>query len=468
MNLPFTKIVATIGPATWDDKIILQMIQNGFVVARINASFADYAELERVSTQLRRLSPRVAIMLDTMGQKIRVTGFTKPFILHTGDNITLMSEQFKNGSNVIKVTYPQLHKDVTRGTQILLDDGNLELKVKDIQGNNVLCTVLHGGELKPKKTVNIPKVHLSFPSLTEKDQKDIKYAVENGFDYISASFVRNTDDVALVRNAMGNTKTKLIAKIEDEEGVKNFDSILDSVDGIMVARGDLGIEMPQQQIPVLQKQFIYKCRAVGKPVIVATQMLESMRENKRPTRAEISDVANSVMDGADALMLSAETSTGKFPVEAVKTMAEVALEVEPHMLPQVINSRTSASEETDTICRHIYSISNELGIKGVIVFSQSGKTVLSLSRHRLSIPIWSISSDSKLIRQQQLLRGVTGYFIENIKRDRDEAITQAVDTIFGKGHLDLEDKVIVLSGSSITNKKNNSIIEIVTVMDVIR
>jgi pyruvate kinase len=467
MRSPYTKIVATIGPSTWEDEVLLEMLRYGFCVARINASFADHEELDRVATQLRRLSPRVALMLDTMGHKIRVTGFSSPIDLVKGDEIILVSEQFKTNDKAIKVTYNALHKDVTRNTRILLDDGNIELTVRDIDKEKVICTVMDGGRLEPRKTVNIPGTYLSFKGLSEKDEADIKYAVNNNFDFISASFIKRIDDVKEIRRIMGKSKTKLIAKIENQEGVDNFDAILEGVDAIMIARGDLGVEVAQEKLPILQKMMIYKCRSVGKPVIVATQMLESMRKNKKPTRAEVSDVANAIMDGTDAIMLSAETSTGSYPAEAVRTMYEISQEVEPYLQPQMINDRSSASETTDVLCRHIFTISKELNIKGVIVFSKTGRSVLSLARHRLSIPIWSISSNPTLIRQQQIVRGVTGLFLSNISKDRDDAVKQAVEAVYGKGDLELDDKVAVLSGSAIANKDTNSILEIVQIKDVL-
>ncbi len=460
---PRTKLIATIGPATWDDKILLSMINNGMTVARINASFADEEELTRVSQQLRRLSPRVAVMLDTMGHKIRVTGFTDEIRLLKGDKLSLVADGNKGFRGSIKVTYPSLHKDVTRGTKILIDDGTIELEVSDISAEKVICDVLTPGLLKPKKTVNIPGVHLKFPALSEKDLGDIRFAVKNGFDLISASFIRNTEDVALIREAMGETETKLIAKIEDFEGVENFDSILDVVDGIMIARGDLGVELPTEKVPILQKQYIYKCRMKGKPVIVATQMMESMRNSPRPTRAEASDVANAVLDGADALMLSAETSTGKFPAESVEYMSRIAIETEKHMSPQILSGRSDASESTDILCRHTFSLAKDIALAGVIVLTRSGKTVASLSRHRLNIPIWAITPNPKLARQLQLYSGVTPICVEDIKNDRDDLMRQAVDIVYGTGRLEINDKVVVISGSSINGKNSNSILEIADV-----
>jgi pyruvate kinase len=461
-----TKIVATIGPSCWDDTLLKDMISSGLSVARINASFANFEELDRVSKQIRRLSPRVAIMLDTKGFKIRVTGFEEEIELKKDEVIYLGSEENQD-PNVISLTYPNLHNEVGKGTQILLDDGNMQIEVLDIQDTLVQCKVLQGGILKPKKTVNIPKINLNFPTLTEKDREDINFAKDNKFDFVSLSFVRNKEDIQVVRKILEGSDIKVISKIENQEGIDNFDEILEATDGIMIARGDLGVETALENVPILQKQMIYKCRAVGKPVIVATQMLESMKDNIRPTRAEVSDVANAVMDGTDAVMLSAETSTGKHPVQSVAEMRKIALNTESVMSPSPIMGHTTASLETDEICKQVFDLTNSLDLKGVIVISQTGKSVASLSRHRPNIPIWAISNSLLRIRQDLLLRGVKGYYTEEISDDRDICTQKAVETVYSYGELDLNDKIAIISGSSIRHKIDNTILEIITVKDVL-
>jgi pyruvate kinase len=467
-NLSHTKIVATIGPSTWDEKTLHQMIENGLSMARINASFADFEELGKVAGKIRKLSARVAIMLDTMGHKIRATGFEKEIKLVTDREVTIVPDSGVNTpSGTFAITYPNLHKLVQGGEKILLDDGNLQLEVKEIFNKEIVCKVINGGTLKKMKTVNIPGVHLEFPDLTPKDREDIKFAVESNFDYISASFIRNVSDVVAIKEAMGKTDTKLIAKVENLEGVENFDDILGLVDGIMVARGDLGVETSLERVPILQKQFILKCRRAGKLSIVATQMLESMRENPRPTRAEVSDVANAVMDGADALMLSAETSVGKYPVECVKKMNEIALEAESVLRPQPVTGKTRASEDTDTLCRYVYGMVEDLKLKGVVVLSKTGKTVESLARHRMNVHIWNVSPNPQMIRQYGVYRGVHGIYIKDFKNDRDETTMAAVEVAYAQGNLELQDKIAIISGSSITNKDTNSIVEIATVRDIL-
>ncbi len=466
-----TKIIATIGPSSWDDTTLKEMICNGMDVARINASFADFDELSRVSKSIRDISPRVALMLDTKGFKIRVTGFEKERELKTGDRIIVVSEEYlkskPESDKYLAITYQSLYKDISRNVTILLDDGNIILKVVDIKDQEIICEIVQGGILKPQKTVNIPNVHLNFPPLSEKDIRDIKFGVDNDFDFISASYIRNINDVANIRKVMGNTDTKLIAKIEDREGIDNFDQILNFVDGIMIGRGDMGVELPLEEVPIVQKQLIYKSRCIGKPVIVATQMLESMKENIRPTRAEVSDVANAVMDGCDALMLSAETSIGKNPSETIKMMNDIALKIENVLTPQKVDGYTQASIETDVLCNSLLDISKNLNLKGIVVISESGKTSQSISRHRLNIPIWEVGNNLKRIRQNSLLRGVKGYFLKDLPTDRDIAVQRAVECVYSYGELDLEDKIAIISGSSIKNRSNNSILEISIVKDVI-
>ncbi len=266
---------------------------------------------------------------------------------------------------------------------------------------------------------------------------------------------------------MGNTETKLIAKIEDREGINNFDQILNFVDGVMIGRGDMGVEIPLAEVPIIQKQLIYKCRCVGKPVIVATQMLESMKEHIRPTRAEVSDVANAIMDGCDAVMLSAETSTGEYPGESIKMMNSIALTVENVLRPQRVQGYTQATIETDVISDSLIDISQNLNLKGILVISETGKTSQSISRHRLHIPIWEVGTNMQRIRQNSLLRGVKGYYIKELPNDRDNIVSRAVECVYSYGELDLNDKIAIISGSSIKNRSNNSILEIAIVKDII-
>lgn len=463
-NVARTKIIATIGPSTWDDKTLEKMYENGMRLARINASFADEAELERVSKQLRKISPRIGIILDTQGTKIRVRGLTKE--MEVKETLILTSVDNPN-PNIVKVTYPTLDEDVVIGTKILLDDGNIQLVVKQIKGKDVICDVTQGGILKPNKTVNIPSVNLRFPTLTEKDEKDIVYAANNGFDFISASFVRSKEDLLTVRKLIGDNNTKVIAKIENGQGVNNFNEILKEADAIMIARGDMGVEMDLEDVPILQKQLIFRCREAGKPVIVATQMLESMRENRRPTRAEVSDVANAVMDGTDCLMLSAETSTGKYPVETVETMNKIAMTAEGIMKLSPVNSKTSAGDQEDRIAMTVCQLTEEMGIKGIVIISNKQGVIGSVSRHRPNVPIYVVNSSIDTIRSNVIYRGVKTFYLKELSEDRDTNVNLAVEKVYGNGELELLDKIAIISGSSIKNKDSDSILEILTVKDIL-
>lgn len=457
-----TKIIATIGPSSWDNTILSQMIDNGMTIARINASFADPEEIQRVGQQIRNISPRIALMMDTQGGKIRVVNIKEEKKIE--NKVFLSSTDLPN---TIQISYPRLLQDVSVGDKILIDDGIIELTISNIFEDKIECNVIQRGILKPNKTVTIPSLNHHLPILTDKDKTAIQSAKENGYDFLSLSFVRNREDIIKTKEIIGENNLKIIAKIENQEGVNNFDEILREADGIMIARGDLGVEIPFEKVPILQKQFIYKCRSVGKPVIVATQMLESMRSNILPTRAEISDVANAVMDGADALMLSAETSTGSNPVQAVITMNKIALEVESVMQLSKIYGHTNASDEVDELCRNVCDISENISIKGIIVISKTGKSLASLSRHRPNIPIWSMSDSIDRIRHDSILFGVNGYYIKEFPEDRDALINKVVDVVYSNGNLELNDKIAIISGSSIRHNSTDATLEIVNVKDVL-
>ncbi len=459
-----TKIVATIGPSSWDDTVLREMYRSGMSLARINASFADFAELKRVSDQLRNISPRISIILDTQGNKIRVANLINP--IEIKEKVILSSEN--SGENIINVGYPKLHENIIVGSRIALDDGNIQLTVASIEGSNILCDVIQGGTLKPNKTVNIPDVNLKFPVLTEKDKQDILFAVENNFDFVCASFVRNAEDVRTVKKLIANSSVGIISKIENKEGVKNFLEILNESDGIMIARGDLGVEIDLDKVPILQKQMIHKCRTVGKPVIVATQMLESMKENIRPTRAEVSDVANAVMDGADCLMLSAETSTGKYPIQSVATMYKTILTTETVMQSKKIVGNTDAGEDVDEIGSSIFNISQNINLKAILLITDNTSTIGTVSRHRPNLPIYVVGSKLQSIRRNIIYNSVKTYYIQNLSSDRDSSIIEAVEQIYAHGELDLCDKIAIISGSSIKGKDGDSILEILTVKDILK
>ena len=326
-----TKIICTLGPAVDSEDMIRTLIRTGMDAARFNFSHGSHPEhLERLNMlkAVRDAMGRpVATILDTKGPEIRIKSFeTKTITLEPGDPFTLTTEDVTGNQGWVSVTYPQLHEELQPGQEILIDDGLVAIRVERIEGTNIVCTVENGGTLSANKSINIPGVHIQLPALTEKDIDDIRFGVENDFDFIAASFVRRAADVEAVRAVLhdcGGDDVKIIAKIENQEGVDNLDAILDAADGIMVARGDLGVEIPAARVPILQKQMIRKGLQQGKPVITATQMLDSMMRNPRPTRAEVSDVANAVYDGTGSVMLSGETAGGKYPVEAITAMVGI-------------------------------------------------------------------------------------------------------------------------------------------------
>ena len=331
-----TKIICTLGPAVDDEESIRKLIRGGMDAARFNFSHGTHeshlATLHRLKTVRDSMSRPVATILDTKGPEIRIKAFETPSIqLEQGDKFTLLTSDVPGNQTQVSITYPNLHQEVAPGQEILIDDGLVALRVDGIQDRAIHCTVENGGRLSANKSINIPGVHISLPALTDKDRSDIKFAVEQDFDFIAASFVRQASDVLAVRQELdqhGGQGIKIIAKIENQEGVDNIDAILDAADGIMVARGDLGVEIPAAKVPILQKQMIRKGLQAGKPVITATQMLDSMMRNPRPTRAEVSDVANAVFDGTSCVMLSGETAGGKYPMNALSAMTKIVEEAE--------------------------------------------------------------------------------------------------------------------------------------------
>ncbi len=331
-----TKIVCTMGPATDDPKILKELMLAGMNVARINFSHGNYKDqddrVRLIKSTREELNLDIPLLLDTQGPEIRIGRFKKNGItLNNGSIFTLLNEDTLGDETKVSITYKNLYNEIDIGRIILVNDGTIELEVKEIKNKDIVCKVIHGGKLTNRKSINIPDFVVNLPGITTKDIEDIKYGIEAGFSYIAASFVRKPEDVLEIRKVLeenNGSHIKIISKIENREGINNFDEILDVSDGIMIARGDLGVEIPMEEVPIRQKEFIKKAIAKKKPVITATQMLESMISNPRPTRAEVSDVANAVYDGTSAIMLSGETATGMFPVECVKTMDKIACAIE--------------------------------------------------------------------------------------------------------------------------------------------
>ena len=411
-----TKIVCTLGPATNDVEIMKQLIQNGMDAARINFSHGTYETHAETIAKLKQareeLNAPIPLILDTKGPEIRVKTFKEDKVrLEEDATFTLTTRDVEGDVNIVSVTYADLPKDVHRGSRILIDDGLIELKVEDITETDVVCKVVNGGVVKSRKGVNLPGVEVNLPSLMEKDIEDLKFGVENGFDIVAASFIRSAEDVLKIRRVLeenGGGQMHIISKIENQQGVENIDKILEASDGIMVARGDLGVEIPPEEVPLVQKILIAKANRIGKPVITATQMLESMVHSPRPTRAEANDVANAIFDGSDAIMLSGETAAGAYPLEAVATMARIALKAESAVdyAAKLANTTEPARVNiTNAISMAACATAAELKAAAITTVTKSGFTARMISRYRPACPLIASTSDETVWRQMNLIWG---------------------------------------------------------------
>ncbi len=411
-----TKIVCTLGPATNDVEIMKQLIQNGMDAARINFSHGTYETHAETIAKLKQareeLNAPIPLILDTKGPEIRVKTFKEDKVrLEEDATFTLTTREVEGDVNIVSVPYADLPKDVHRGSRILIDDGLIELKVEDITETDVVCKVVNGGVVKSRKGVNLPGVEVNLPSLMEKDIEDLKFGVENGFDIVAASFIRSAEDVLKIRRVLeenGGGQMHIISKIENQQGVENIDKILEASDGIMVARGDLGVEIPPEEVPLVQKILIAKANRIGKPVITATQMLESMVHSPRPTRAEANDVANAIFDGSDAIMLSGETAAGAYPLEAVATMARIALKAESAVdyAAKLANTTEPARVNiTNAISMAACATAAELKTAAITTVTKSGFTARMISRYRPACPLIASTSDETVWRQMNLIWG---------------------------------------------------------------
>lgn len=411
-----TKIVCTLGPATNDVEIMKQLIHNGMDAARINFSHGTYETHAETIANLKQareeLNAPIPLILDTKGPEIRVKTFKEDKVrLEEDATFTLTTREVEGDVNIVSVTYADLPKDVHRGSRILIDDGLIELKVEDITETDVVCKVVNGGVVKSRKGVNLPGVEVNLPSLMEKDIEDLKFGVENGFDIVAASFIRSAEDVLKIRRVLeenGGGQMHIISKIENQQGVENIDKILEASDGIMVARGDLGVEIPPEEVPLVQKILIAKANRIGKPVITATQMLESMVHSPRPTRAEANDVANAIFDGSDAIMLSGETAAGAYPLEAVATMARIALKAESAVdyAAKLANTTEPARVNiTNAISMAACATAAELKTAAITTVTKSGFTARMISRYRPACPLIASTSDETVWRQMNLIWG---------------------------------------------------------------
>jgi len=417
-SLRRAKIVATLGPASSNETVFRELLRAGLDVARLNFSHGTLPEKQKLIEMVRRVAREegktVCILGDLQGPKIR-TGRLKnriPVQLKAGQRLTITPRDILGSSTVLSTTFPTLAENLEPGARILLSDGLIELRVIEIPGEDVECEVINGGMLGEHKGINLPGIPVRVPSLTEKDEEDLEFAMKHGVDAIAVSFVRTAEDVRHVkfRVAALGLETWIIAKLEKPQAIENLEAILENADGIMVARGDLGVEMPPEKVPAIQKHVIRRAAEHRKPVITATQMLESMIENPRPTRAEASDVANAIYDGTDAVMLSAETAAGKYPVEAVKMMAKIVSETESNLRDtdawEVHRDHRVRLSIAETICESAAHAAEDLDVSAIAVFTESGTTARQLSKYRPKPPIYALSSIDSVIHRMSLLWGV--------------------------------------------------------------
>ncbi len=436
------KIVATLGPASNTEPVIRAMIRAGVDVVRLNFSHSTHERKVAVMQKIRKVSEEenkpLCILADLQGPKIRTTLLKdhQPVLLKGGHRITITPRDVFGTSALIGTTFKTLAENVEQGSRILLSDGLIELRVHEIAGDEVVCDIVNGGMLGESKGINLPGVLVRTPSLTEKDSEDLEFALNHGVDAIAVSFVRTAEDVSLVRNrvAAHGADTWIIAKLEKPQAVEHLDAILQVADGIMVARGDLGVEVPPEKVPAIQKFIIRRAAEYFKPVITATQMLESMIENPRPTRAEVSDVANAIYDGTDAVMLSGESAVGKYPVESVEMMARIVTETEQHMrenLESAPRERRSGLTIAETICEATAHAADDLDLRGIALFTESGATARQLSKYHPTAPIFALSPVDVTVNRLNLLWGTTP--IRCPKVNSNEAMVDCAENLLERG-----------------------------------
>ena len=454
-NTKRTKIVCTLGPASEKEEVLTALIENGLNVARMNFSHGSHEEhkgrMDLVKKVREKLNKPVAILLDTKGPEIRTGNFDQPeVLLEEGQKFTITMKDVMGTKEMCTVSYKGLANDVVAGDTILIDDGLVGLRVNEINGDDILCTVENSGIVKNHKGVNVPGVKINLPALTDKDVSDIEFGISQGIDFIAASFVRKVSDVLAIREILERnnaTDIQIISKIENQEGVDNLDDIIAVSDGIMVARGDLGVEIPTEEIPVVQKLMIAKCNEAGKPVITATQMLDSMMRNPRPTRAEVTDVANAIYDGTDAIMLSGETAAGKYPVEAVKTMATIAKRTEETLDYDKLLNKNSRNNATVTgaISHATCTTAVNLNASAIITSTSSGHTARMVSKCRPKCPIIATTNDERVMRRLALSWGVYPVKSE-IAGNTDEVIENAIEVSKNAEYINNGELVVITAG----------------------
>ena len=456
-SLRKTKIICTMGPASLKENVLEQMFKNGMNIARFNFSHGTHEYHKEGIELFRKVRDRLklpaAVLLDTKGPEIRIGEFeNKKITLKKGDVFTFTTEEISGDEKRVSVTYKNLPNELSVGVRMLLDDGRLEFEITELTKTEIICKVITGGELSSKKGINIPNVHLKMPYISEQDEKDLRFGIEMDVDFVAASFVRSREDVIELRkllNYYGGHSIKIIAKIENTEGVENFDDILANSDGIMVARGDMGVEIEFEKLPGLQKKFIRKCYGAGKMVITATQMLETMIHSKTPTRAEITDVANAVFDGTSAVMLSGETAMGDHPAHVVKVMAKIAAQAENDAKEMIsykgISYESDVSDLTNAICDAACTTARDIKAKAIIAVTKSGTTARRVSKFRPNEIIVAATPDIKTYHQLSLSWGVIPVLALN-QENTDSLFLHAIDCARQLDIVSVGDKVVITAG----------------------
>lgn len=451
-----TKIVCTIGPASDNEEMMTKLVKAGMNVMRCNFSHGSHEEHEKKFNLLRQINNKLgtncAILLDTKGPEIRTgdfeggaTGFQK------GQTVVICVEDIVGTSKRFTTTYKDLYKDVKPGGFILVNDGQVELMVDHVDGTDIVCLCANDGVVKNKRGINVPGIELGFDFISPRDRADLVFGCQQDVDYIAASFVRRPQDVLDIKKVLiehGKPNIQIIAKIENSEGVEKVDDIIKVADGIMVARGDLGVEIPAEDVPLIQKSIIKKCKDAGKVVITATQMLESMQENPRPTRAEVSDVANAIFDGSDAIMLSGESAQGKYPEEAVETMRKIALKTEAALDYEALHDdavKTAPKDPSEAICMSVVDTANRFDIAAIIAYTESGYTAKKMSRYRPECPIIAPTPFDKTTKRLALNWGITSCAAAHM--DTKEALMNLAEVIAKEHGIEAGDKILVTGGT---------------------
>ena len=464
-----TKIICTLGPSTDKDGVLEELIKEGMNVARFNFSHGLHDEqkgrIDKLKEIRTRLGKPIAALLDTKGPEIRICEFADGKItLKEGQLFTLTPDDIEGNENIVSVTYKELYKDVRPGNHILIDDGLIELEVQKIKGHDIVCKVINGGVLGNKKGVNLPGVEVNMPFISPKDHDDILFGIKEGYDFIAASFTRTAADIKEIRDILeknGGQGIKIIAKIENQQGVDNIDSIIEAADGIMIARGDMGVEIPLEDVPVIQKDIISKVYTAGKQVITATQMLDSMIKNPRPTRAETTDVANAIYQGTSAIMLSGETAAGKYPVEALKTMVKIAVRTEADVEYNKqfrVRYNGGASNMTTAISHATCMTAIDLDAKAIIAITRSGNTARMVSKYRPGCMIIGCTPDERTCRQMNLAWGVTPIHMKE-EYSMEILLLHATEAAENKGYVKKGDVVVLTVGVPLGRSGNTNLLK---------